>query len=131
MDTEKNRYLLARIPLEEDTEHGGLVPRRGCVHPRDPETTLTAARLKGKGRNNALMRALEEDEHLRRFLRLPGKDNGFDVEGLSAAGGRLYLGLRGPVLHGWAVVLAVQPVERRAGRSGCSWGASVRTGGAT
>lgn len=111
VDTDDNRYLLARIPLEQDEASGGLVPRRSCPDPRDPGRTLTAARLKGKGRDSALMRALAKDEHLRRFLRLPGKDNGFDVEGLSAAGGRLFLGLRGPVLRGWAVVLEMRLEE--------------------
>jgi hypothetical protein len=109
VDTEENRYLLARIPLEEDPEHGGLTPRRSCPDPRDPSATLTAARLKGKGPDSALLRVLRKDPHLRKFLRLPGKDNGFDVEGLSAAGGRLFLGLRGPVLRGWAVVLELLP----------------------
>lgn len=111
VDVAENRYLLARIPLERDPASGELVPRRDCPDPRDPSQTLTAARLKGKGRDNALMRALRRDPHLRKFIRLPGKDNGFDVEGLSAAGGRLFLGLRGPVLRGWAVVLEVRPVE--------------------
>ncbi|HEX5870146.1 MAG TPA: DUF3616 domain-containing protein [Longimicrobium sp.] len=111
VDQDDNRYLLARIPLEEDPRGGGLVPRRSCPDPRDPSATLTAARLKGKGQQNALMRAIREDEHLRRYLKVPGKDNGFDVEGLAAADGRLFLGLRGPVVRGWAVVLEVQPVE--------------------
>ncbi|HEY0019816.1 MAG TPA: DUF3616 domain-containing protein [Longimicrobium sp.] len=110
VDEDENRYLLARIPLEEDAEGGGLVPRRSCADPRDPSSTLTSARLRGKGQRSALMRAVREDEHLRRYLKLPGKDNGFDVEGLAAAGGRLFLGLRGPVVRGWAVVLEVEPV---------------------
>jgi hypothetical protein len=33
------------------------------------------------------------------------------VEGLTVAGERLFLGLRGPVLRGWAVVLEVEPAE--------------------
>jgi hypothetical protein len=109
VDQDGNRYLLARIPLEEDPRGGGLVPRRACPDPRDPSATLTAARLKGKGQQSALMRAIGDDEHLRRYLKVPGKDNGFDVEGLAAAEGRLFLGLRGPVVRGWAVVLEVQP----------------------
>lgn len=108
VDAEENRYLLARIPLEEDAEAGGLVPRRSCPDPRDPSRTLTAARLKGKGRKSRLMRALRKDPHLRDFIPLPGKDNGLDIEGLSAVDGRLFLGLRGPVLRGWAVVLEVR-----------------------
>jgi hypothetical protein len=39
------------------------------------------------------------------FLPLPGKDNGFDVEGLAVFGARLFVGLWGPVLCGWAVIL--------------------------
>ncbi|HYR07301.1 MAG TPA: DUF3616 domain-containing protein [Longimicrobium sp.] len=113
VDQDDNRYLLGRIPLEEDPQGGGLVPRRSCPDPRDPSATLTAARLKGKGQQSALMRAIRDDEHLRRYLKVPGKDNGFDVEGLAAADGRLFLGLRGPVVRGWAVVLEVQPVEAK------------------
>lgn len=113
VDVEDNRYVLARIPLEEDAESGGLVPRRSCPDPRDPSRTLTAARLRGKGRDNALMRAIAKDPHLRKFIRLPGKDNGLDIEGLSAAGGRLFVGLRGPVLRGWAVVLELLPEETK------------------
>jgi hypothetical protein len=37
------------------------------------------------------------------------RDNGLDIEGLAAApGGRLFLGLRGPVLDGWACVLEIR-----------------------
>jgi hypothetical protein len=109
VEEDENRYLLARIPLEEDAQGGGLVPRRACTDPRDPSATLTAARLKGRGQRNALMRAIRDDEHLRPYRKVPGKDNGFDVEGLAAAGGRLFVGLRGPVVRGWAVVLEVEP----------------------
>lgn len=108
--TADNRYLLARIPLADD-EHGSLVPARSMPDPERPNVTRTAARLKGDGRDSVLMEALEDDPHLRRFLKIPGKDNGFDIEGLAADGDRLYLGLRGPVLRGWAVVLEVEVKE--------------------
>src|SRR5919112_1608890 len=51
------------------------------------------------------------DHHLAPFLGIPAKDNGFDVEGLAVIGERLYVGLRGPVLRGWAVVLELRPVQ--------------------
>ncbi|HZG44350.1 MAG TPA: DUF3616 domain-containing protein [Longimicrobium sp.] len=111
VDADDNRYLLARIPLEEDAEAGGLVPRKSCPDPRDPSRTLAAARLRGDGRRSELIRELKDDPHLRRFIRIPGKDNGLDVEGIQVAGGRVLLGLRGPVLRGWAVVLQVEPVD--------------------
>jgi Protein of unknown function (DUF3616) len=103
-----NRYLLARIPLAVVEGTDELVPCRRCPSLHDPDAELTAARLRGEGRDNALLEALDGDRHLRRFLKIPGKDNGFDVEGLAAVGERLFLGLRGPVLRGWAVVLEVE-----------------------
>ena len=110
VDTQENRYVLARIPVREDPDGDGLVPCRSCPDPRNPGVTLTAARLSGEGRESALMEALADDPHLRKFMKLPSKDNGFDVEGLALAGdGRLFVGLRGPVLHGWAVVLELEP----------------------
>jgi uncharacterized protein DUF3616 len=49
-----------------------------------------------------------EDEHLKKFFSTPGKDNGFDIEGLAVAGNRVFIGLRGPVLRGWAVLLELE-----------------------
>jgi hypothetical protein len=39
---------------------------------------------------------------------MPCKENGFDVEGLAVKGERVFLGLRGPVLSGWAVVIELR-----------------------
>lgn len=94
-----NRYLLARIPLL-----GGSVLAK---HGLQDGQTLCAARLQGDGKGNELTEALRDDEHLGPFLAIPGKDNGFDIEGLAVVGERLFLGLRGPVLRGWAIVLEV------------------------
>jgi hypothetical protein len=89
-----NRYLLARIP----------VVHRGGTYTLAKETTeqgktRTAAQLRGTDEGNDLTEALKGDAHVGPFLAIPGKDNGFDIEGLAAAGGRLFLGLRGPVLR--------------------------------
>ena len=103
---EANRALLARIPIverdntfeleKETTRHGN---------------TYTAAMLPILDESNALLGALREDEHLAPFMAIPGKDNGFDIEGLAIAGKRLFLGLRGPVLRGWAVILELEITE--------------------
>jgi hypothetical protein len=101
---EDNRHVLVRIPVERDAE--GLpvpVPVTGAGGER-----VTAAVLGGPG-SRSLRDLLAEDEHLGPFLRIPGKDNGLDIEGIAVAGERVYVGLRGPVLRGWAVLLGLSP----------------------
>ncbi|OYY93920.1 MAG: hypothetical protein B7Y41_09490 [Hydrogenophilales bacterium 28-61-23] len=95
-----NRYLLACLPLARDGASWRPVRRDGQRH---------AASLKGDAHGNRLTEALGDDEHLAPFLALPGKDNGFDIEGLAVIDGRVFLGLRGPVLRGWAVILELRP----------------------
>lgn len=99
-----NRFVIARIPVEPGADGPALV--RKC-RTRDGHV-LEARRLTGGRKNDALTRALRDDPHLAPYLSIPSKDNGFDVEGLAAApSGRLFLGLRGPVLDGWACVLEI------------------------
>ena len=100
-----NRFLIARIPVV-----GGATLAR-----RTP--TARAARLPGGRRHDALTRVLRDDPHLAPFLDIPSKDNGFDIEGVAAAPGgrRLLIGLRGPVIDGWACILDLD-VALRAGR---------------
>ncbi|HYW57923.1 MAG TPA: DUF3616 domain-containing protein [Polaromonas sp.] len=104
-----NRYLLARIPLVE--EEGSWTLRKKTTQ---RGRQRTAAQLKGNAKGNALTQALKRDKHLGAFLAVPGKDNGFDIEGLAVVGKRLFLGLRGPVLNGWAVIVEIEP-ELRSG----------------
>lgn len=104
LSADGNRYLLARVPVVDDDGSPGLakkVRRKG--------DTRTAAQLRGNAKGNDLTRGLRGDKHLGPFLQIPGKDNGFDIEGLAVAGRRVFLGLRGPVLRGWAVILEVEP----------------------
>jgi hypothetical protein len=99
-----NRYLVACVPVVD----GALVRKTGSAQ---------AARLPGGRKHDALTLALRDDPHLAPFLALPSKDNGFDIEGVAAVPGgrRLLLGLRGPVIDGWACVLDVElrPRARR------------------
>lgn len=106
--TDPNRYLLARIPLHRDKETGEIKLVQHTTHPYEPGTMLTAAQLIGNTQGtNQLMEALAEDCHVQDFMKIPGKDNGFDIEGLAIHDGRIFIGLRGPVLRGWAIVLEV------------------------
>lgn len=42
---------------------------------------------------------LAQDRILERFVNIPGKENGIDLEGLAVSGNQLYIGCRGPVLR--------------------------------
>jgi hypothetical protein len=99
-----NRRLLARVPIERGADGAPRLVRQASDGRR-------AMRLKGDAERNLLMQLLADDPHIAPFLDIPGKDNGFDIEGLALAGDRLLLGLRGPVLRGWTTLLelAVQP----------------------
>jgi hypothetical protein len=107
-----NRYLLARVPLQPEAD-GRMALSVRAKDARGKERT--AARLMGGDRGNLLMDALRLDEHLAPFLAIPGKDNGLDVEGIAVRGERVFLGLRGPVLRGWAVVLELALVDAAPG----------------
>jgi hypothetical protein len=73
-----------------------------------------AAQLPATLKTNVLCELLAEDDHLKPFLRLPAKENGFDIEGLAVIDDRVFLGLRGPVLRGWAVLIELK-VKRKKG----------------
>jgi Protein of unknown function (DUF3616) len=100
---EANRQVLVRVPVED---HDGLptLVRESDVDGR----RLTAAVLGGEG-ESSLRELLADDAHLGPFVALPSKDNGLDVEGVAVFGERVFVGLRGPVLRGWAVLLELSP----------------------
>ena len=107
-----NRRLLACVPIEPDAD-GRPTPVAVAADGR------RARRLRGDSMNNPLVRLLAGDPHFGPFMAIPGKDNGFDIEGLALIGqergqersqqrgDRLLLGLRGPVLRGWSALLEI------------------------
>lgn len=97
-----NRFLLGAVRLKTE-------PDKRCK-PED-KSGLCLPFPDAAGAGNPLMEALAEDKVLAPFLTIPSKDNGLDIEGLAVRGGRMFLGLRGPVLRGWAVILEVRPVD--------------------
>ena len=86
---------------------------------------MTAARLQGDATGNLLTEALKKDRHVGRFVPrvlpdksvegIPSKDNGFDIEGLAVSGNRVFVGLRGPVLRGWSIILELRVKDASAG----------------
>lgn len=109
---DENRYVLLRAPLT--TGHDGHPePRRVAIHDGQ---TVYAGMMDTDGRTNRLLDELRADQHLADYITLPSKDNGFDVEGLTVVGERVFLGLRGPVLNSYAVVVEVQFKLKKKGR---------------
>ena len=100
-----NRRLLACLPIEANAQGEPCLVRK-------TQDGRMALRLKGDSQENLLTRALADDPHFAPYMAIPGKDNGFDVEGLAVNGRRLLLGLRGPVLRGWSALLEIE-VESR------------------
>lgn len=95
-----NRRLLACLPIDPDARGEPCLVRRA-------QDGRRALRLKGDAQTSLLTRALADDPHFGPYLAIPGKDNGFDIEGLAVDGSRLLLGLRGPVLRGWSALLEI------------------------
>jgi hypothetical protein len=72
----------------------------------------------GLGQGNAgVLDLLADDPNLEGFIRpsagtvsrpIPGKDKGIDFEGLEVMGDRVFIGLRGPVLRRWAVIVELK-----------------------
>jgi hypothetical protein len=108
---DENRYLLARIPVNQ----------AGELDRTSPQT----AWLKREGSSNSLTKALATDEYLdlgqiidsddrdslpgkEFYFYLPSKENGFDIEGLVVLGNKIIIGLRGPVLRGIAILLEIE-----------------------
>ncbi|MBL8672487.1 MAG: DUF3616 domain-containing protein [Alphaproteobacteria bacterium] len=112
------RYLLARIPVTEEAEPE--VPPRLVARTAGAGTAGEAGerqalclRQLNQAAGNVLTAALLADPLIAPFLAIPAKDNGFDVEGIAVEPGsggdhRVLLGLRGPVLRGQAIALALR-----------------------
>ncbi len=112
IEVDDNRYNFIRLPLTIAAD-GHPEPRKVVLRDGAP---VVAAHMKTKGKSNKLIRALRDDDHIGEYMAIPSKDNGFDIEGLTAVGERVFLGLRGPVLNGYAVVLEVRFKLKKKGR---------------
>lgn len=104
VEDERNRHIVARIPVRPDDD--GLP---GLTRTRDAADEQATAAILGGAGGRTLTDELAGDEHIGRFLSVPSKDNGLDIEGIAVNRDRVYLGLRGPVLRGWAVVIEIRP----------------------
>jgi Protein of unknown function (DUF3616) len=111
IESEPNRYILGRIPLIDGNLYSS------CPDPQNPDVELNSAKLEVTEQGNLLITALADDPHFGLFIKasIPGKDNGFDIEGIGIYQNRIFLGLRGPVLRGWAGVLEIELEDSSSG----------------
>lgn len=101
------RCLLARIPLVE--EKGIASPVRVCGDRR-------AGLVPQTKHGSDLARLIEKDPLLKPFTRVPAKEGGLDVEGMAVCGTRVALGLRGPVIATYAMLLEVEVRPKKSGK---------------
>jgi hypothetical protein len=85
-----SRHFLGRVPL---------LARDGTftLEPSTPGegVTRTAACLDTRPKRGKLGKLLKADEHVGRFIDVPAKENGFDLEGIAVRGSRAFLGCAG------------------------------------
>lgn len=98
---------LAEIRENPNRAFLGCVPLVALEGGRHALATEGAAMLSIKKGEDALLRRLGEDVVLAPFLAIPAKENGLDIEGIAVVGDRVTLGLRGPVVGGWACLIDV------------------------
>lgn len=106
IDRDPNRYFLGRFPLVK--QKSGYAP---VAHHRNKH----AAFVRFTKKKAKLFHWLRDDPHLARFLDIPSKENGLDIEGIVTRGDRVWLGLRGPVLRGRGVILEMNMKVTRSG----------------
>ncbi|MFF2029250.1 DUF3616 domain-containing protein [Arthrobacter sp. NPDC058192] len=113
VEVSQRRRVLARLSTKT------LVDAAKSRH--DPAANRTGQQQRpgvlGLGRGKDLLDLLADDPHLEGFIQatkepipspIPGKDNGIDCEGLAVAGDRVFIGLRGPVVRGWAMIIELR-----------------------
>lgn len=105
---DRNRFIVARLAVQDGADGVPELVRKS-------DRGATSALLGGAGAPS-LTDELAGDEHLAPFLAIPAKDNGLDVEGLAVRVESLYVGLRGPVLRGFGVVLELLPSDAAPGQ---------------
>lgn len=102
VEVSQRRQVLARFSTRTLLDPGGS---------RNGEPQRPAVFGPGGGSGGGLLDLLSDDPHLEGLMRsfpVPGKDNGIDFEGLAVTGDRVFIGLRGPVLRGWAVIVELE-----------------------
>ena len=101
------RCLLARIPLVSEGPLRRPVAAAG---------ERKAGVLRETKHGNLLSKALKHDPLIGPFMRLPAKEGGVDLEGITVCGLRVAIGMRGPVIATHAVLLEMELAAKKSGK---------------
>ncbi|MBC8130995.1 MAG: DUF3616 domain-containing protein [Rhizobiaceae bacterium] len=102
-----NRGFLGRIALTALERLMGK--SEAAILASAPAHREHAAMLKMReGPDSVIRKLLAKDPIIGAYVGLPSKENGFDIEGLSVFGDAVLLGLRGPVINGYAVIVRIK-----------------------
>lgn len=105
-----NRGFLGRIEVAAVDAVAAAIERG--APPEGPGPVASARMLPiAKSPKTVLRRLLADDPVIGPFLDLPAKENGLDIEGLAVGGTDVLLGLRGPVVGGLALIVALRVRE--------------------
>lgn len=97
---EKNRKMLEQVLFEQSRDHVF-------------QFRIDAdGKVAGSIRKTSLRSIIRKNKMLRVFSRVPGKENGVDIEGIAVRNGLLYFGFRGPVLRGNYVPVLVSKFSK-------------------
>jgi hypothetical protein len=104
------RCVLARLPLAPDPDDAG------AVVPMIQDGARRAGMLRQTKHGNALAHRIAKHSLLKPFAKIAAKEGGVDLEGLAVVGSRVAVGMRGPVIQGYAVLLEFGFAAKRSGR---------------
>ncbi|WP_165374806.1 DUF3616 domain-containing protein [Sphingomonas montana] len=104
------RCLLARAPLVADRNTDGT------MEPVRIDGDRRAGMVRQTRHGNRLARMLKDSPLLKPFTRIAAKEGGVDLEGIAVAGSRVAIGMRGPVIQTYAVLLELEIVAKASGR---------------
>lgn len=103
----RSRCLLARVPLID--EDGASQPVKVCGKRR-------AGLVQQTRHGSLLAKRIAADPLLKPFTKVPAKEGGLDIEGIAVCGSRVALGLRGPVIATYAVLLEIEVHAKKSGK---------------
>ncbi len=104
------RCLLARLPLAPDPDDPGVMA------PVAAHADRRAGMLRQTKRGNRLAAMMARDPLLKPFTKVASKEGGVDLEGIAVAGSRVAIGMRGPVIQNYAVLLEFEVAFKKTGR---------------